>query len=273
MGRFEGQVAWVTGGGSGIGRALALELARQGARVAVSGRRVERLAEVVAEIEALGRPALAVPCDVTDEAEVERAVAGVVERFGRLDVAVANAGFGVSGRFERLGAADWRRQLEVNVVGAAVTLKAALPHLRASRGRAAVVASVAGMVALPAMGPYCASKFAARALGLSLAAELHGTGVSCTTLHPGFVESEINQVDNLGRFDPARPDRRPERLMWPADRAARVMVRAIHARKREYVFTWHGKIGAWLGRHWPGLVHFGATRAGARRRADEASKA
>jgi len=273
MGRFDGKIVWVTGGGSGIGRAVALEFARQGAEVAVSGRRVERLDEVVAEIGALGRRGLAVPCDVTDEDDVARAVARVVDAFGRLDVAVANAGFGVSGRFERLSAADWRRQFDVNVVGAAVTLKAALPHLRATRGRAAVVASVAGMIALPTMGPYCASKFAVRALGLSLAAELHGTGVSCTTLHPGFVESEINQVDNRGHLDASRPDRRPAKLMWPADKAARVIVKAIHARKREYVFTWHGKLGAWLGRHAPALVHFAATRQGARKNAERASKA
>ncbi|PKN59359.1 MAG: short chain dehydrogenase [Deltaproteobacteria bacterium HGW-Deltaproteobacteria-14] len=273
MGRYDGLVAWVTGGGSGIGRALALELAREGADVAVSGRRLDRLEAVAGEIRALGRRALAAPCDVTDEEAVAAAVAGVVQHLGKLDVAVANAGYGVSGRFEKLTAADWRRQLEVNVVGAAVTLKAALPHLRASHGRAAVVASVAGMIALPSQGPYCASKFAVRAMGLSLAAELHGTGVSCTTIHPGFVASEINQVDNRGVFDPGRVDRRPKNLMWPADKAARVMARAIYARKREYVFTWHGKLGAWLGRHAPGLVHFAATRKRVRDDAARVSKA
>ena len=272
MGRFDGQAAWVTGGGSGIGRALALELARQGADVAVSGRRRERLAEVATEIRALGRRALVAPCDVTDEGAVAAAVAEIVATFGKLDVAVANAGYGVSGRFERLTAADWRRQFDVNVVGAAVTLKAALPHLRATKGRAAVVASVAGMMAMPSQGPYCASKFAVRAMGLSLAAELHGTGVSCTTIHPGFVASEINQVDNGGHFDAARVDKRPRKLMWPADRAARVMAGAIYRRKREFVFTWHGKFGAWLGRHAPGLVYFATTRKRVRSKTEKAAK-
>lgn len=272
MGRFDGQVAWVTGGGSGIGRALALELAREGADVAVSGRRVERLEEVAAEIGALGRRGLAVACDVTDEGEVAAAVAQVVGELGRLDVAVANAGYSVTGRFEKLTAADWRRQLDVNVVGTAVTLRAALPHLREAGGRAAIVASVAGMVAMPSQGPYCASKFAVRAMGLSLSAELHGSGVSCTTIHPGFVESEIAQVDNAGRFDGSRADKRPAKLMWPADKAARVMARAIHKRKREHVFTMHGKVGGWLGRHAPGVVHFAMTRGSARRRTDTLSK-
>jgi len=264
MGRFDDKVAWITGGGSGIGKALALELAREGADVAVSGRRRDRLDEVVAEVEALGRRGLAVVCDVTDEDAVAAAVDEVVGGLGKLDVAVANAGYGVTGRIEKLTAADWRRQLEVNVIGAATTLRAALPHLRETDGRAAVIASVAAMMALPTQGPYCASKSAARMIGLTLSAELHGTGVSCTTIHPGFVESDINRVDNRGVFHPEREDRRPAKLMWPADKAARVMARAIHRRKREFVFTAHGKLGAWLGRHTPGLVHFAATRKGAK---------
>ncbi|TNF26945.1 MAG: SDR family oxidoreductase [Deltaproteobacteria bacterium] len=273
MGRFDGKVAWITGGGSGIGKALALELAREGADVAVSGRRLERLAEVAEEIRGLGRRALAVPCDVTDEEAVAEAVAGLVSELGHLDVAVANAGYGVTGRFENLTAADWRRQLEVNVVGTAVTLRAALPYLRETRGRAVIVASVTGMIALPTQGPYCASKFAVRAMGLSLSAELHGTGVSCTTIHPGFVESDINKVDNRGVFHAERKDKRPKKLMWPADRAARVMARAIHKRKREFVFTLHGKVGGWLGRHAPGLVHFATTRERVKRDTARVAKA
>ncbi len=271
-GRFEGSVAWVTGGGSGIGKALALELAREGADVAVSGRRQDRLAEVVAQLERLGRRGLAVPCDVTDEAQVEAAVAAVVAGLGRLDVAVANAGYGVTGRFETLTADDWRRQLDVNVIGAFTTLRCALPALREVGGRAVVIASVAGLIYLPNQAPYAASKAAARAIGLCLSVELAGSGVSCTTIHPGFVESEINQRDNLGRFHPERQDRRPKTLMWPADRAARVMVKAIHKRKREFVFTGHGKLGAWIARHTPGVAHFVATRDGAKRRATAAGK-
>jgi len=272
VGRFAGQVVWITGGGSGIGRALAEAFADEGADVAVSGRREDRLAETVTAIEARGRRGLAVACDVTDEASVAAAVETVVASLGKLDVAVANAGYSVTGPFEQVTAAQWRGQLDVNVVGAAMTLRYALPHLRETGGRAALVASVAAMIGLPINAPYCASKAAVRAMGRSLSAELHGTGVSCTTIHPGFVESEIAQVDNAGRFDPDKVDRRPAKLMWPADKAARVMARAIHRRKREYVFTWHGKLGAWLGRHTPGLVHFAMTRQGNRKRAKDNSK-
>ncbi len=258
--RFDGKVAWVTGGGSGIGKALALGLAKEGAAVAVSGRREDRLQEVVEEIAAKGGKALAVRCDVTDEASVAEAVQKVVRQLGGLDVAVANAGFAVAGRIEKLSAADWRRQLDVNVIGVAMTARYALPHLRERKGRLVLIGSVASMLVSPGMGAYSASKYAVRAIGQALAAELHGSGVSCTTIHPGYIESEIAQVDNQGRFDADKEDRRPKNLMWPADRAARVMVDAIAKRKREYTFTGHGKLGAFAGQHMPGLVHFGMTR-------------
>jgi NAD(P)-dependent dehydrogenase (short-subunit alcohol dehydrogenase family) len=258
--RFENKVVWITGGGSGIGRAMALAFADEGAALAVSGRREDRLHQVVEELESRGAKGLAVRCDVADEASVAEAVQRVVRTLGGLDVAVANAGFSVAGRIEKLSAADWRRQLDVNVIGAAMTARYAIPHLRERKGRLALMGSVSGMISAPGVGAYSASKYAVRAIGQALAVELHGSGVSCTTIHPGFIESEIAQVDNQGRFDPAREDRRPKNLMWPADRAARAIVGAIASRKREYVFTGHGKAAAFAGRHMPGVVHFGLTR-------------
>lgn len=259
-GRASDQVVWITGGGSGLGRAMALEFARLGADVAVSGRRADRLEEVAAAARALGRRALAIPCDVTDDADVARAAAAVVAGLGRLDTAVVNAGFSVMGRFESLSDADLRRQFDTNVFGAASTIRHALPALRASRGRLALVCSVAGMIATPKGSAYAASKYALRALGQTLAIELHGSGVSCTTIYPGMVASEIAQVDNEGRFSPDRQDRRPSRLIWPTERAAKVMVAAILRREREFTFTGHGRLGAWLGKHVPGLVHLLMTR-------------
>lgn len=259
--QFSGQVAWVTGGGSGIGRALALELARRGADVAVSGRREDRIAAVAEEIQALGRRGVPIPCDVTDEESVRRASDAVVDQLGRLDIAVANAGFGVMGPIESLTADEWRRQLDVNVVGVAMTAKHSLPYLRETKGRLAIVGSVAAFVPLAKNGAYVASKYAVRAIGQTLAIELAGSGVSVTTIHPGFVESEIAQVDNEGRFAAERKDPRPQQLMWKAEDAARTMADAIARRKTEHVFTGHGKLGAFFGQHLPGLTMFAQARA------------
>ncbi len=257
---YADQVAWITGGGSGIGRATALELGRRGAKVAVSGRRADRLAAVVSDLEAAGAEALAVSCDVRDEQQIEGAVKAVVDRFGKLDVVLASAGFSVAGKVVDLKGEDWRRQLETNVVGAALTVRHALPHLRKTKGRIGLIGSVASFLCQPKLAAYSASKFAVRAIGQTLAIELHGSGVSCTTIHPGFVDSEIAKVDNSGHFDPARNDRRPKNLMWPADQAAEVIVKALSRRKREVVFTAHGKVGAFVGQHWPGLAHLVMTR-------------
>ncbi len=246
---------WITGASAGIGEALAREFCKRGAAVALSARRVERLEALRDELRAGGSQVEAIPCDVTDEQAVAHAAAEVVGRFGRMDAAVANAGVGVSGPIEALGLEDWRRQFDVNVFGAVMTAKYALPALRDSRGHLALVSSVAAMICTPGTGAYSASKYALRAIGQTLAMECERDGVSCTTLYPGFVESEIARVDNQGQFHAERPDPRPKFLMWKATDAARVMVDAIEDRKRDFVFTRHGKLGAFLGQHMPGLVH------------------
>lgn len=260
--RFDGKTVWITGGGSGLGREMAFEFARRKAKVVVSGRRLERLQETVAEIERLGGSAHAIACDVTQEESIREAVAEIIEHYGQLDVAVANAGFSVAGRIEKLNADDWRRQLDTNVTGLALTAKHSLPALRETNGRLVLIGSVAGVVAAPGVGAYHASKYAVRAIGQVLAMELEGSGVSCTTIQPGFVRSEIAQVDNAGEFHSDRKDPRPQQLMWDTDRAAAVIVNAIAARKREFTFTGHGKAAAFLGQHAPGLVHMVVTRFG-----------
>lgn len=266
--RFDDQIVWITGGGSGIGAAMAVEFARRGAHVAVSGRRIDKLQTTVDAIERAGGRGVAVPCDVTDEEVVQGAVERVVAGLGRLDVAIANAGYSVSGRIEALTADEWRRQFDVNVVGLATTIRFAMPHLRKTKGRMVLMGSVAGCVASPGVGAYHASKYAVRAIGQALAMEIAGSGVSCTTVQPGFVESEIARVDNEGVYREEWTDKRPRPLMWDTEKAAATIVDAVWSRKREFTFTAHGKAAAFFGKHAPGLVHHAVTKiiGGYRRR-------
>jgi NAD(P)-dependent dehydrogenase (short-subunit alcohol dehydrogenase family) len=251
---------WITGASSGIGKALALAFAEEGAKVALSARRKNLLAEVVQEIRKAGGEAESFPCDITDPAQIERTVREIVSRFGKLDVAVANAGFAVMGKVEALTAEEWKRQLDVNVLGLALTARYALPYLKGSAGRLALMGSIAAMVPAANLGAYAASKAAVRVIGQTLSVELAGSGVSCTTLHPGFVESNITAINNEGKFDPHRNDPRPKPLIWKADKAARVMVKAIYRRKRQYVFTGHGKLISFIGQHWPVLIHYASVK-------------
>ena len=266
MSRFSGQVALITGASSGIGAALARELARQGADIALVARRADRLAALASEIEGLGRRALVVAADVTVDGDVERAVTATRTSLGRLDVVVANAGFGVVGPVERLTLDDYRRQFETNVFGVLRTAQAALAPLRASRGRLVIMGSVAGHIAAPGSSPYSMSKFAVRGLAQALGHELAAAGVSVTLVSPGFVESEIRRVDNTGVFQPAAREPLPGWLVMPAERAARSIVRAIAHRRREVVITGHGKLAVLAQRHAPWLVAAVIRMAGLRSR-------
>ena len=249
-------VVWITGASSGIGKAMAFEWARLGNKVALSSRRKELLDDVANEIRNSGGKALVIPCDIMEETAIENAVQQIIENWGRLDVVVANAGFGVFGSIDRLTAKDWNRQFQGNVIGLALTVKYALPYLKKNNGRIGLVGSVGAYLPNPNLGAYGASKAAVHSIGQTLQVELMGTGVSCTTMHPGFVVSEIARIDNDGVWHPERPDPRPSNLIWPTGKAAKVMVEAILKRKRNYIFTGHGKVFVWLQRWFPGLMRF-----------------
>lgn len=179
MDDFTGLVAVVTGGASGIGLATATELARRGAAVACLD-----LAPDVAD------PLVGVRCDVTDDDSVRAAVAATVERFGRLDVVVANAGIGAVGDVAANPDAEWHRVYDVNVVGIVRTVRHALPHLRRSPSAAVVcTGSIAAWAGLPQRVLYSATKGAVHALTLAMAADLVADGVRVNAVHPGTADT------------------------------------------------------------------------------------
>lgn len=254
MTKPQNEVIWITGASSGIGKALAYEWSKIGYKVVLSARRKELLDQVAHDIKNSGGVALVIPCDILVEAEIENAVQEIIQTFDRLDVVIANAGFGFFGSLENLTAKDWNRQFQGNVTGLALTVKYALPHLKKTKGRIGLVGSVGAFLPNPNLGAYGASKAAVHSIGQTLQVELMGTGVSCTTLHPGFVKSEITRIDNDGNWHPERPDPRPANLIWPTEKAAKKMMKAILKRKRNYVFTGHGKLFVWIQRWFPGLM-------------------
>ena len=269
MGRrawFAGQVVFITGASSGIGAALAREFARAGADVVLAARRTDLLKRLAAEVDALGRRALALPCDVTVDGDLERAAARARAAFGHIDVVVANAGFGVAGPLETLTLDDYRYQFETNVFGVLRTVYATLDDVKRARGRLVLLGSVSGHVALPGSTAYAMSKFAVRALAESLAYELAPAGVSVTLISPGFVQSEIRQVDNRGQRHAKARAPLPKLLVMPAATAARHIVRAVARRRRESIITRHGRLAVFLQRHVPWLVRAVVERFGVRSR-------
>jgi short-subunit dehydrogenase len=251
MKRLDGRVVFITGASSGIGEGLAREAAARGAKVVLAARRRDRIDRIASE---LGEGALAVSCDVTRDGELERAVAETLARFGQLDIAIANAGFGVLGNVAELSLEDFRRQMETNLFGVLRALYATLPALTASGGSFAIMGSTNGYVPLPRVSAYCMSKHAVRALASSLRYELAPRGVSVTHLAPGFIVSEIRQVDNRGAHHPRAKDPVPAWLQMPVDKAARQMLSAIVARRAEAVITYHAKLAVFIQRHVPWLL-------------------
>jgi short-subunit dehydrogenase len=253
--RFAGLAVFITGASSGIGAGLAREFAREGGDVALAARRRDRLETLAAEIGATGRRAVVVPCDVTRDGDLERAAAAARDALGKLDVVVANAGFGVTGSLETLSLDDYRRQFETNVFGVLRTVYATLDDLKKSRGRLVLIGSVSGHVGVPGSSAYSMSKFAVHGLAASLGHELARHGVAVTLISPGFVESEIRQVDNRGVWRvqaPARPI--PAAIVMATPIAARKIVNAVARRRREAVITGFGKTVVFLQRHQPGLL-------------------
>jgi short-subunit dehydrogenase len=256
LAKLNGKVAFITGASSGIGAAMAREFARRGADVVLLARRWERLEALALEIRARGRRALTFRCDVTAEEDLGKAAAKAVEEFGRIDWVVANAGFGVAGAVHKLDIEDYRRQFETNIFGVLRTVQATRDALIASRGSLAIMGSVMSYLTLPTGSPYSMSKHAVRALAGSLRAEMTKYGVGVTLLAPGFVVSEIRQVDNQGQHHETARDKIPRWLSMDTDKAARKLVKAMIKRKREAVITGHGKIVVFLVRHFPWLISF-----------------
>lgn len=186
---LDGKIALVTGGGSGIGKAIAQAFADAGARVTLAGRRREVLEAAAAEI---GAAAEAAPCDVTDDAQVDALFAGVAERRGRLDLLVNNAGMSAPGPTHEMDPDDWRKVIDVNLTGAFLCARAALRlMIPAKSGRILNIGSISAQMSRPHAAPYTASKFGLEGLTRSLALDAREHGIAVGILHPGNVATDI----------------------------------------------------------------------------------
>jgi len=190
--RLREQVALITGAGRGIGRSIALALAREGADVAVAARSEPEIAAVRREVEGLGRRGLACVCEVTDATQVARLVQNVQEALGPITILVNNAGMAASAKTTEMDDALWERILRVNLTGTYLCTKAVLPGLlHRGSGRIINIASVGGKVGLLYSAAYCASKHGVLGFTRALALEVAGRGITVNAICPGFVETAM----------------------------------------------------------------------------------
>lgn len=238
--RIRGSIAVVTGASSGIGRSIALELASRGATVTLAARRRDRLEEAAREIAtrlAAGpSPSVAV-CDVRDRGQVENLIGGTVERHGRVDVLVNNAGVSVFGDTLRGGLEDYERVMSVNFLGAVNCTMETLPFmLRRESGTIVNISSVAGLHGVPYLAAYSASKAALGSYSETLRAELADRGVRVMVVYPGYTDTEIFEVER--RLGGAR---RPAGEYTSPDAVARAVARGLERDAREVYLTLRGR--------------------------------
>jgi short-subunit dehydrogenase len=222
------KVVMITGASSGIGRGLALELARRGAAVGLLARRKDALQEVLREIQAYGGKGTALPADVTDANAVRSAVGALGKEFGPIDLLIANAGVGATIAGDRLEPEGVSRVFRVNVIGVVNSVTAVIPQMiERGSGQLAVISSLAAYRGLPKSAAYCASKAAVSALFESLRLDLQPQGIDVTIIHPGFIKTPLTA---------GREAKLP--FLLEVDDAARKMIRAIEKRKKSYAFPW-----------------------------------
>ena len=222
------KVVFITGASSGIGRALAIELGRRGASLGLLARRAETLSEIQREVEDAGGRAFALPADVKDADAVRAAASQLREKFGRVDVLVANAGIGATTDARSLEAKEVADVIGTNVLGAVNSVTAVLAEMiEKGSGQLVVISSLAAYRGLPKSGAYCASKAAVSAFFESLRVDLRGTGVGVTIIHPGFIRTPLTE---------GRGAKMP--FFMELDDAIKKIIRAIEERKKSYAFPW-----------------------------------
>lgn len=193
-GRHAGKVAVVTGGSKGIGRAIALTLSAEGAKVMICSRHLEAAQVVVSEIQAAGGEGTAIQADMARRLDAEALIQGCVERFGRLDILVNNAAITKDGLVLRMKEEDWDAVLNVNLKGAFFTTRAALrPMLKQQSGRIVNIASVVGMMGNPGQANYVAAKAGLIGFTKAVAKEVASRAITVNAVAPGFVETEMTE--------------------------------------------------------------------------------
>ena len=255
-----GSRAIVTGGSSGIGQAIALDLARQGAKVLVTARRRDRLEQVVSDIQLLPGEAYYVSGDITEVRTREEILRVAESQLGGLDILVNNAGIGAIGPFQRASPDRLREVMEVNFFAPLELTRKALPLLL--KGHCPIIVnigSVLGHRAAPKKSEYCASKFALHGFSDALRAELAGHGIDVLLVSPSTTSSEF--FDRAIRSESAKSPWRKLGAM-SADKVARKTGRAIRAGKHEIILSAGGRLLVWLDRLCPPLANWITMRFG-----------
>jgi short-subunit dehydrogenase len=254
---IQGKVVIVTGASSGIGEATAREFGREGARVVLAARRVERLEALAQEIQAMGTGAetLVVPADVSKLEDIQSLIDQTVTRFGRIDILVNNAGFGRLDWLEKLDPMkDIEMQFDVNVLGVVHATRQALPIMIKQRsGHIINMGSMAALVATPTYTIYAASKHAVHGFSEALRREVKPWGIDVSMLYPGGVKTEFGEHAGIKRKTKATT---PKFLQLSAEDVAQAVVQLVRRPRAMWVIPWLWSITALINKLFPSFVDY-----------------
>lgn len=251
---MQSKVVIITGGGSGIGKACASAFLARGYRVVISGRRMEKLQEVIGEFNPYSEHILAVQADVSVEEDGKRIIDETLAKFGRIDVLINNAGISMRALFEEMDLTVLKRLMDTNFWGAVYCTKYALPHLLESKGSVVGISSIAGKKGLPGRTGYSASKFALEGFLETLRIENLKKDLHVLVACPGFTASEI-RISSLSADGSAQGDSpREESKMMSAQTVAHEIAEAVKYRKRDLVLTFNGRLTVWLNKFFPAFM-------------------
>jgi short-subunit dehydrogenase len=244
---LQNNVTIITGASTGIGEELAYQLAKQGAQLVLTARRVDELNRVAEKVRALGAKVITVAADVANSGECRKIIEATIAEFGRIDTLVCNAGMTMWAKFADIDDVSvLERIMQVNYMGAVYCTHHALPYLMKTKGRIIGIASLTGLVGVPTRTGYAASKHAMRGFFDSLRIELADSGVTVTMVYPGFVATGIRENATGADGKPAKIDPVNKDSVMSVEECAGIILRAIESRQREEIMTLKGKVGQWL---------------------------
>ncbi len=244
----------ITGSSIGIGKAMAYEMCKQGANVILNARNKERLNKTFETMKSEGYQVTAISGDVSKMKDCQEMVAHAIQTFGQIDVIINNAGISMEGSFEELAPEVFQKLFDVNVMGSIFPTKAALPHLKKTKGSVIFIGSAAGIRGIPNHAAYSASKMSLTALAESMKIELKESNIHVGIAYVGFTENDPEKTiyDKDGKIIP-QPKRDFIKAESPQKVAQRI-INMIHKRKFKEVFTPLGKLNAFMNRFFPFIV-------------------
>jgi NAD(P)-dependent dehydrogenase (short-subunit alcohol dehydrogenase family) len=246
MSKFQNKVAIITGSSRGIGKAIAIKLAKEGVSIVLNGRNNQRLLEAKSEIEKIHSRVVSCCCDVSDPAQSKMLIDFAMESFGRLDILINNVGISNRGTIAESKPEVFQKVFESNVFGSMYTTIEALPHIRKTKGSIVFISSVAGIRGLPSLGPYCASKMALRSFAETLRIEEHTSNIHVGLIQVGITEIE-HQKEAIGADGKAviladRSNKKVQTTTYVAEQVFK------NIRRRKFITTLSrvGKLNAFL---------------------------